>query len=194
MLTKQLFFFTFIVLLFSCNNKKPENMSKKDKAIFLHHSTGTTGLIIWKHCYPVSDISEDIGSPDIEAEEHRLENYKLQYEALKEKMLEFPETKFLVWTGATHAEVNTTEEKAKRMKEFTNWVRNDWDKKGDNIFLWDFYELETEGGLYLKDEHMLREGDSHPNRPFAESLIPMFGKRIVDVFTNKADDSDITGK
>ena len=276
MRTKQLLFFTFIVLLFSCNNKKPENMSKKDKAIFLHHSTGTTvwrgtvskiswklfkegnlqkwikkynkknganysieemafpkkapygwrnypydyyniwvknagekpymeeptlemltkeyGLIIWKHCYPVSDISEDIGSPDIEAEEHRLENYKLQYEALKEKMLEFPETKFLVWTGATHAEVNTTEEKAKRMKEFTNWVRNDWDKKGDNIFLWDFYELETEGGLYLKNENMLREGDSHPNRPFAESLIPMFGKRIVDVFTNKADESNITGK
>ncbi|MDF1550702.1 MAG: hypothetical protein P1P88_22965, partial [Bacteroidales bacterium] len=59
------------------------------------------GVIIWKHCYPVSGILEDTGNPDINSEEKRLENYKLQYNALKGKMHKFPDTKFLVWTGAT---------------------------------------------------------------------------------------------
>lgn len=276
MQTKLLIFLTFILLFYSCNNKNHKNMSKENKAVFLHHSTGNSiwrgevskisrklfnegnfqkwikkynkknktnylvedlvfpkktpygwrnypydyyniwvknagekafkeeptlemltknyGLIIWKHCYPVSDIGEDIGSPDINAEEHRLENYKLQYQALKEKMHSFPDTKFLVWTGATHVKGATTEEKAKRMKEFSDWVRNDWDEKNDNIFLWDFYGLETEGGLYIKDEFAASKGDSHPSKSFSESMIPLFGKRIIDVFMGKADESDITGK
>ena len=152
------------------------------------------GLIIWKHCYPVSTIKADTGTPDIDSEEHRLENYKLQYNALKEKMHQFPDTRFLVWTGAVHAKANTTEESALLMKEFVDWVRNEWDEKGDNIFLWDFYALETEGGLYLKDEYAVAPNDSHPNKKFAEKVIPYFGKRIIDVMSGKGDETDITGK
>ena len=47
-------------------------------------------LIIFKHCYPVSNILEDTGNPDINSKERRIENYKLQYNALKKKMHEFP--------------------------------------------------------------------------------------------------------
>jgi len=80
------------------------------------------------------------------------------------------------------------------MKEFTDWVKNDWNEKGDNIYLWDFYMLETEGGLYLKDEYAVDSKNSHPNISFAEKIIPLFGQRIVDVFAGKADDTDMTGK
>jgi hypothetical protein len=152
------------------------------------------GLIIWKHCYPVSAIKEDTGTPDIDSEEHRVENYKLQYNALKEKMHQFPDTKFLVWTGAVHSKVNNTEESALRMKEFVDWVRNEWDEKGDNIYLWDFYALETEGGLYLKDEYAAAPNDSHPGKKFAEKVIPYFAKRIIDVMSGKGDETDITGR
>jgi len=152
------------------------------------------GLIIWKHCFPVSDIKEDTGSPDINSKEHRLENYKLQYNALKEKMHQFPDTKFLVWTGAVQVKGNISEESALRMKEFVNWVRNEWDEKGDNIFLWDFYALETEGDLYLKEEYAYAPNDAHPNKAFAEKVIPYFGKRVIDVMSDKGDETDITGK
>lgn len=151
------------------------------------------GLIIFKHCYPVSAIEKDSDSADINSEKRQIQNYKLQYEALKEKMKSFPDTKFLLWTGATHVKGNTTEENAGRMREFVSWVKNEWDEKGDNIFLWDFYELETEGGLYLKDEYASSPTDSHPNKEFAGRLVPLFGQRIMDVLNGLGDEKPLTG-
>lgn len=142
--------------------------------------TQTYDVIAWKHCYPVSEIEADTGSPDITSEERRQENYRLQYEALKAKMRSFPTKTFIVWTGAVHVQGNISPEQATRMRSFTDWVRNVWDEPGDNIFIWDFYALETEGGLYLRDEHSAGEGDSHPNAAFAGAVAPLFGQAIVD--------------
>ena len=139
-------------------------------------------LIIWKHCFPIGNIKEDTGNPDINSKEKRLENYKLQYNALKKKMHSFPNTKFIVWTGAALARDKTTQEKAKRMQEFVNWVKNDWNKKNDNIFIWDFYSLETEGDLYIKEKYTAGKGDSHPNKSFSKKVAPLFGERIIEVF------------
>jgi hypothetical protein len=152
------------------------------------------GLIIFKHCYPVSEIEADSDSANVESEKKQIQNYKLQYEALKTKMKSFPETKFLVWTGANHVKANISEENALRMKEWTNWVKNEWDEKGDNIFLWDFYELETEGGLYFKDEYAAAPGNSHPSEPFAVTMVPLFGQRIINVLSGNGDLKPITGK
>lgn len=260
---KLIIFLSFVVVFYSCNNKNQKNMSLKNKAIFLHHSTGKTiirggtskylyklfkesdikkwfkrynnknhtnysfkevdfpnknpygwknypfdyyniwvknagkksflgeptlemltkeyGLIIWKHCFPVSNIKEDIGKPDINSEEKRLENYKLQYIALKEKMHLFPDTKFLVWTGAVHIRNKITEKEALRMKEFVNWVNNEWNEENDNIYIWDFYKLETEGELFLKEEHAVSKDNSHPNANFSKRIVPLFAKKIVNV-------------
>lgn len=151
-------------------------------------------IVILKHCFPVGDIEEDTGEPDVTSNIKRLENYKLQYEALKEKMRQFNQTKFIVWTIPALVDKATTEEKALRAQEFYNWVKNEWDEKGDNIFLWDFYELETEGGLYLKNEYAKSLDNSHPNKIFSESVAPYFCQRIVDVIEGRGDTSSITGK
>lgn len=151
-------------------------------------------MIIWKHCYPVGEILEDTGQPDVNSREKRLENYKLQYEALKEKMLEFPDTRFLVWTGAALLEENTTVEQATRTREFFDWVRHHWDEPGDNIYLWDFYELETEGGLYLKKEYAAGPGDSHPNNRFSGMACFRFCNRIVDVIRHDGMKTTLTGE
>lgn len=150
-------------------------------------------FIIFKHCFPVSMIQEDIGNPDINSRERRIENYKLQYRALKEKLLEFPNTKFLVWTGAALVKSKTNEAQAKLTKEFFNWVRNVWDTENDNIFLWDFYELETEGGLYLKDEYAVNSGNSHPSEKFAGRVAPLFCQRIVDIIETNGMKTTLTG-
>ncbi len=151
-------------------------------------------VVIWKHCFPVSNIKTDIGNPRVSSEEKRLENYKLQYQALKEKMKEFPDTKFIVWTPAALVEPSTTENQALRTQEFYNWVKDEWDEKNDNIFLWDFYILETEGGLYLTPENAQSPTNSHPSESFSKSVAPLFCQRIIDVIQGDGDNKKITGK
>jgi len=144
-------------------------------------------VIIFKHCYPVSRMVADIGNPNIDSEIKSLENYKLQYVALKEKMQEFPENKFIVWTPAVNTKANMTEEEAIRAKEFHSWLINDWDETGDNIFLWDFYEYETEGGLYLTEKNAYSPLNSHPSIEFSGKVAPLFSKFIIDVINNNVD-------
>ena len=149
-------------------------------------------VIVFKHCYPVCDILPDDGNPDIDSPKQTLANYKLQYQALKSKMHEFPGIKFILFTGAAHVQGATTEADALRAKEFFNWVINTWDESEDNIYLWDFYSLETEGGLYLKDEYSA--GDSHPNASFAGQVAPLLFNRIIDVITNNGQKTSLTGQ
>jgi len=151
-------------------------------------------MVIWKHCFPVASIQENTGNPDIGSQVKSLENYKVQYQALKEKMKQFSQKKFIVWTIPALVKNATTEEEALRAQEFYNWVKNEWDEKGDNIFLWDFYELETEGGLYLKEDYAKGSENSHPNENFSKTVAPYFGQRIVDVIEGRGDNSSLTGK
>jgi len=141
-------------------------------------------VIIFKHCYPGSNIQEDTGSPDINSERKSLENYKLQYEALKQKMHQFPANKFIVWTPAVNTKALMTEEEALRTKEFHHWMTNEWDEKGDNIYIWDFYKYETEGGLYLAEKYAYSSDNSHPNREFSAKMASVFGKFIIDVMNS----------
>ena len=149
--------------------------------------TGEYDLIIFKHCFPVSRIQPDSGTPDIDSEIKSLENYKLQYDALKEKMHQFPDNKFIVWTPAVNTQKLMTEDEAIRTREFRDWVINDWDIKGDNIFVWDFYSYETEGGLYLAEKNAVSPDNSHPNAGFAKRVAPLFGQFIIDVFESRVD-------
>ncbi len=151
-------------------------------------------MVIFKHCFPVSYIEEDSGTPDIDSPEKRIENYKVQYEALKTKMQEFPDTKFIVWTGAALVKNQTTEAHAKRAKTFFDWVRNEWDSADDNIYLWDLYELETEGDLYVQNKNARSSGDSHLGADFAGRAAILFSQRIVDIIETNGEKTSLTGE
>lgn len=160
----------------------------------LEKLTGEYDVIIFKHCFPVGNILEDTGNPDPGSSEKRMENYKAQYEAIKEKLHSFPKTKFIVWTASANEKSNVSEAEAKRTKEFVDWVINQWDTSDDNIYLWDFYNLETEGGLFLKDEYAAKSGDSHPSAKFGQRVAPLFGARIVDVINNNGEGTNLKGE
>jgi len=151
-------------------------------------------VIIFKHCYPVSKIEEDQDSADINSDIRTIANYKLQYEALKEKMHEFPDTKFILFTGAVQVKSNLSEEEALRTNDFFNWVKNEWDIPLDNIYLWDLYSLQTEGGLYFKDQYAKSESDSHPNWEFAGKVVNLLFNRIIDVIENNGNGTLLTGE
>ena len=169
--------------------------------------TKTYDVIVLKHCYPVSEIEEDTGAPDVASPEKRIENYKLQYEALKATMHRFPKTTFILWTGAAQVDRSTildkmaalmrgrsrARERGQRARTFFDWVKRDWDKPGDNIYVWDFYELETEGGIFLKREYAAGRSDSHPNETFARKAAVCFCNRVINVIQGNGDRSSITG-
>jgi hypothetical protein len=137
-------------------------------------------VIILKHCFPVCNIQADKDS-SVGSDYKSISNFKLQYKALKDKMHQFPETKFIVWTGAAQLKSEVTEEEAKRAREFFSWVCNEWDTPGDNIFIWDFYNLQTEGNLYFSKKYSAGFGDSHPNSKFSGYAARLFFNRIIDV-------------
>lgn len=151
-------------------------------------------VIIFKHCFPVSNIQKDDSTSDINSDRKTLGNYRLQYEALKKKLLEFPDTKFILWTPTAQVENNTNKEEAERANDFSEWVKTVWDTKGDNIFLWDFRALQTEGGLFFKNEFAQSAEDSHPNGEFAETILPYFSNRVVNIVDGKGDSTSLTGK
>ena len=144
-------------------------------------------VIIFKHCFPVSAVGEDTGEADVSSDRKSIENYKLQYEALKAKLHEFPDTRFIVWTGALLAEDDSDPDSGRRAAEFFKWVTEQWDEPGDNIFIWDFAAVEGEGGLFLKEEYQAGPGDSHPNGDFSKMAAPLFARRIVDVIEGRGD-------
>ncbi len=151
-------------------------------------------VIIWKHCYPVSDILEDTGNPDINSSEKRIENYKLQYNALKKKMHQFPDKKFIVWTGAALLETKTTKDNANRAKVFFDWIVKEWDETDDNIHIWDFRDLETDGSIFMNPQYASGEKDNHPNHRFSESAFSLFCNRIVDVIETNGEKTSIKGE
>ena len=153
-------------------------------------------VIVFKHCFPVSTIGPDTGNPDIASSSQTLENYKLQYAALKTKLRSFPSNRFIVWTGAAKQAANTTPASAARAQEFFDWVRNVWDEPGDNIYVWDFFDLETNGGMYLDPAHAAAANDDHPNSTFGAQVAPLFAQRVVEVILGKgdlADTADVPG-
>jgi hypothetical protein len=142
-------------------------------------------VIIFKHCYPVSKIGPDTDPADIDSEAKSIQNYKLQYDALKKKMHEFPENKFIVWTPAVMTQSRITEDEAIRTREFYTWLIKEWKEKNDNIYIWDFYKYETEGELYMQGKNASSPDNSHPGREFSQRLSPVFSRFVIDVIEGR---------
>lgn len=151
-------------------------------------------VIIFKHCFPASNIQADQDTADINSDIKTISNYKLQYAALRNKLHEFPDTKFILFTGAALVKSGVTEDEAIRAKEFFTWVTDEWDQEGDNIYLWDFYKLQTEGGLYFRDVDAASSNDSHPNEVFAGKVVLLLFNRIIDIIENKGIRTQLTGE
>ena len=150
-------------------------------------------VLIFKHCFPSSNIVADDIEADINSDIKSLQNFKLQYEALRDKLHEFPDNKFILFTGAVQVRQFLTEEEAYRAREFHDWVTQEWDQPEDNIFLWDLYQLQTEEGLYFKDEYAVSPEDSHPNKTFAGRAATLLFNRIIDVIDNGGKTTTLAG-
>ena len=150
-------------------------------------------VIVFKHCFPVSGIEADEGSPSVSSDRKTIANYQLQYESLKQRLHQFPSKRFIVWTGPVLPQQSTDAGKARRARAFFDWVKNTWDEKGDNIFVWDYHALAADRDGFLDPGRARAPGDSHPGRAFARSVAPLLARRIVDVIEGRGDSASLTG-
>jgi hypothetical protein len=151
-------------------------------------------VIVLKHCYPVSGIGADGATASVSSESKTLANYRLQYAALKARMRQLANKRFLVWTGPALVASATNAADAQRAVDFAAWVKGTWDEAGDNIYVWDFRQLETGGGLYLPGTYSASAGDSHPNATLAARAAPLAARRIIDVIEGRGDTGSLTGE
>jgi len=151
-------------------------------------------VIVFKQFFPVCNIKADAGSPDVNSDHKSLANYKLQYLALRDKLHQFPGTKFIVFTGAAQVKAAVSEEEARRAQQFFQWVKQEWDVPNDNIFVWDLYGLQTEGGLFFKEDFATSANNSHPNLKFAAKAAQLLFNRIVDIVENDGTTTKATGE
>lgn len=151
-------------------------------------------VIIFKHCFPVCNIQPDRDVADINSEYKSIANYKLQYQALKEKLLQFPNAKFILFTGAAQVNTLITEEEAIRAKDFFTWVISEWDQPGDNIYIWDLYNIQTQGELYFQEKNAFSANNSHIKESFAAQLAILLFNRIIDVIKTDGSETNLSGK
>ncbi|MCP4607482.1 MAG: hypothetical protein GY845_02025 [Planctomycetes bacterium] len=143
-------------------------------------------VIIMKHCYPASNILEDIGSPDPSSARRSIENYQAVYQLLRAKFDEHPDTMFIVWTLPPLHRLATDPDKAARATEFSQWMTTDFlteDGPHPNIYVWDFRGIVMNPNtnfLKSKYERDHEISDSHPNDTANNVAGPQFAKFIVD--------------
>ena len=158
-------------------------------------------VIMLKHCFPGAKVLENTGMPDIASDRKSLENYKLQYRALRDKFDSFPENDFIMWTLVPlHRLANGGAENAERAKEFVDWVKNVWlkedGKEHPNIHIFDYFSLAAETDKSAGDPNVMyclkyeyershKDSDSHPNDLACKTIGPAFFKFIVNTLSGK---------
>lgn len=54
-------------------------------------------------------------------------------------------------------------------------------------------KIEAMWSLNLKSAYAVDPDNSHPNKEFARSVVPLFGQRVVDVIENNGENTNYTG-
>lgn len=183
----------------SCNNNDPDIEC-------LASLSSKYDMVIFKHCYPGADLEADLGTPDIKSSRKSLENYKLQYRALRSLMDGIPDKKFMVWTLVPRHRLATYASTASRANEFANWVKTEWltedGKPHPNIYIFDFFSLAAElnknpsnGVQYCLKydyEYSHSSSDSHPNVLANQTIGPLFAQAVVKALSANIKVSNIS--
>lgn len=152
-------------------------------------------VVMMKHCFPSSDILEDIGKADPTSPRQSLENYKAIYRRLRDLFDTHPNTLFVIWTLPPRHRLyepaeGDKDENAARATAFSNWLKGDFLKEGGarhNIYIWDFRDLLMDPDInFLKYEYEYSHHgpNSHPNQLANNEAGPKFAQFIIDSISN----------
>ncbi len=162
---------------------------------YLDSFTQNYDVVIFKHCYPGSDVLSDTGSPSVSSSRKSLENYKIQYRALRDKFDNYPNTLFIIWTLPPRNSLdNGDTSQATRANQFSEWLKKEFlTESGShpNIYVFDFRSIVANSGGFLKTIYVYGD-DSHPNTQANQIAGPLFAQYIIDAITNFSSTSSST--
>ena len=146
-------------------------------------SDGQNRIILFKSCYPISNVSSDGTEPGNPfSSSQTITNYKAvyrhpsgagntyasggtTYQALEEVFAAHPETLFIPVTAPPRSYSTTTDAEGHRARLFNDWLSSDWQAAYDaanpglcNVAVFDWFDV-----LAYADDHA-----EHPNRLKAE--------------------------
>ena len=160
----------------------PYSRSKSDPG-------GENRIIMFKSCFPNSDLEGNPNDPPKKGEGLSVGNAKAIYKQLLDYFITRPDKMFVVITAPPLQD----KANAKNARAFNRWLVKDWlaKYKGKNVFVFDFYNVLTAPG----NHHRLRNGtieyrtnsggdilyypsnDTHPsatgNRKATEEFVPL---------------------
>lgn len=92
-------------------------------------------VVIMKHCYPASDVFEDVGVIGPSSPRQCLENYRAIYRLLRDMFDENPDTLFILWTLPPRHSLfepldGDKDANAARATAFSNWLKRDFLTEG----------------------------------------------------------------
>lgn len=155
-------------------------------------------VVIYKHCFPGAGVLADTGSPSISSSRKSLENYKLQYRALRDMMDSYPDNIFIIWTLAPLHRLASNDNDAARAKQFVDWVKGDFltedSQPHPNIYIFDFFGNAAGADNYLRYEYEISHSssDSHPNTLANQTIGPIFAQFIIDSIEDFSGGGDTT--
>jgi hypothetical protein len=132
-------------------------------------------VIVFKHCFPVSDIEPDTGTPDVMSSRRSLENYRLQYAALKEKLLSFPNHRFILWTGSALIAAASMRGGAGHGSGVLHWVKEEWMRRETTSYC--STSLSSRRRVAISSRGLL-SGRLASNSDFAVRVAPLFVNRL----------------
>jgi hypothetical protein len=125
-------------------------------------------IIAFKNCFPTTKIES----------EKQLDEYKEYYKIIRDKIKEYKEKKFIIFTPPPLRQELTTEENANRAKQLIQFLNSkEFQSSTDNVFVFDFFSMLADEKGYLKKGYTkLLCTDSHPNRKANKEIAPVFAK------------------
>ncbi len=148
-------------------------------------------VVVLKHCYAGSDILENTGNANVMFSTKSIENYELQYAALRDLFDSYPNTLFIVFTLPPRDKDSTSADigNAARATQFSEWTKNNWLNNGNlhnNIVVFDIREYLVEKDSnsayfnFLKEEYVSVVTNSHPNDRANNDIGPIFGEFLIN--------------
>ncbi|MEA3272885.1 MAG: hypothetical protein U9P90_04445 [Patescibacteria group bacterium] len=113
------------------------------------------GIIIFKSCFPASDITSD----------SMLEDYKTWYRQLYSIYESHPDKLFVPMSTPPLLETNTSFNAAQRSLEFENWLMEEYTNEysRNNLAPFRLHSLLSDTDGYLHSSYISSPGDNHPN-------------------------------
>jgi hypothetical protein len=152
-------------------------------------------VLVMKHCFPSSDILEDIGKADPYSSRQSIENYKTIYRLLRVEFSKNQNKLFVIFTLPPRHQLfepaaGSKNANAARATEFSHWLSTDFlDEEPDNhnIVVWDFRKTVMDSNTnFLKYEFEADHDspDSHPNKAANNFAGPQLASFLIDSIDN----------